>query len=70
MPEVFLEETDRIEWALNVFKRQMQRAGVLRELRRRRFYVKPSAARQIKSKAARRARNKAAARQRLPSKRA
>ena len=63
MPEIILADTDRIEWALSAFKRQMQRAGVLRELRRRRFYVKPSEARQLKSKAAQRARHKAARRQ-------
>ena len=60
MPEIFLEDNDRIEWALNRFKRQMQRAGVLSELRKRRFYVKPSAARLLKSKAAQRARDRAA----------
>lgn len=59
MPEIILADTDRLEWALSAFKRQMQRSGVLRELRRRRFYVKPSEARQLKSKAARRARDKA-----------
>jgi small subunit ribosomal protein S21 len=58
MPEIHLAEGDRIEWALNVFKRQMQKAGVLRELRRRRHYVKPSAARQLKSKAAQRTRDR------------
>ena len=60
MPEIHLTDTDRLDWALGVFKRRMQQAGVLRELRRRRFYVKPSAARQLKSKAAQRARDKAA----------
>jgi small subunit ribosomal protein S21 len=60
MPEITLNEGDRIEWALKEFKRLMQRAGVLRELRRRRHHVKPSAARLIKSKAAQRAREKAA----------
>ena len=34
MPEIHLAEGDRIEWALNVFKRQMQKSGVFRELRR------------------------------------
>jgi small subunit ribosomal protein S21 len=63
MPEVFLSETDRIDWALKTFKRQMQKSGVLRELRKRRHYVKPSEARQIKSKAAQRERAKAARRQ-------
>jgi small subunit ribosomal protein S21 len=59
MPEILLSETDRLDWALKTFKRQMQKSGVLRELRRRRHYVKPSEARQIKWKAAQRARDKA-----------
>jgi small subunit ribosomal protein S21 len=58
MPEILLNETDRIEWALKSFKRQMQKSGVLRELRRRRHYVKPSEARQLKAKAAKRLRDK------------
>lgn len=62
MPEIVLSDTDRIDWALKTFKRQMQKSGVLRELRRRRHYVKPSEARQIKSKAAQRARVRAARR--------
>jgi len=60
MPEIILNETDRIDWALKTFKRQMQKSGVLRELRRRRHYVKPSEARQLKTKAAQRLRDKAA----------
>lgn len=60
MPEIRLDETDRIEWALKSFKRRMQKSGVLAELRRRRHYVKPSEARQIKAKAAKRRRDKAA----------
>jgi len=59
MPEIILNDTDRIEWALKTFKRQVQKSGILRELRRRRHHVKPSEARQIKSKAAQRARDKA-----------
>ena len=59
MPEIQLTEGDRLEWVLKVFKRRMQTAGILRELRRRRHYVKPSEARTLKSKAAQRARNKA-----------
>jgi small subunit ribosomal protein S21 len=60
MPEIVLAETDRLDWALKTFKRQMQKSGILRELRRRRHHVKPSEARQIKSKAAQRARDRAA----------
>ncbi|HWH51557.1 MAG TPA: 30S ribosomal protein S21 [Gemmatimonadaceae bacterium] len=62
MPEIVLSDTDRIDWALKTFKRQMQKSGILRELRRRRHHVKPSEARQIKSKAAQRARVRAARR--------
>ena len=60
MPEIILDETDRLDWALKTFKRLVQRAGILQEVRRRRHHVKPSAARQIKSKAAKRARDRAA----------
>ena len=60
MPEVVLEEGDRLEWVLKQFKRKVQRAGILQELRRRRHHVKPSAARAMKEKAAARARAKAA----------
>lgn len=64
MPEITLSETDRIDWALKTFKREVQKAGILRELRRRRHHVKPSEARQIKSKAAQRVRDKAASKRR------
>jgi small subunit ribosomal protein S21 len=60
MPEIILEESDRIDWALKSFKRQVLKAGILQELRKRRHHVKPSEARQIKSKAAQRNRNRAA----------
>ena len=64
MPELVLEEGDRVDWAVKKFKRMMQTSGILREIRRRRHYVKPSAARLIKSKAAQRARDKNAKRRR------
>jgi small subunit ribosomal protein S21 len=54
MVEVHLDESDRLDWALKAFKRKVQRAGILQDLRRRRHYVKPSEARQIKAKAGRR----------------
>ena len=59
MPEIILADDDRLDWALKMFKRQMQRSGVLREIRRRRHFVKPSEARNLKIKAAERARHKA-----------
>ncbi len=54
MVELELNEGDRIDWALKSFKRKVQRAGVLKDLRRKRHYIKPSEARQLKAKAARR----------------
>ncbi|MDB4906660.1 MAG: ribosomal protein [Gemmatimonadetes bacterium] len=54
MIEVTIDENDRLDWALKKFKKKIQRAGVLQELRRRRHYVKPSEARQLKASAARR----------------
>jgi small subunit ribosomal protein S21 len=54
MIEVRLSDTDKIEGALKLFRRKVQKSGVLKELRRRRFYVKPSAARALKEDAARR----------------
>ncbi len=60
MTEIHLDEADRIDWALKSFKRRVQKAGILMELRKRRHYVKPSEARQLKEKAAKRRRDKAA----------
>jgi small subunit ribosomal protein S21 len=54
MVEITLDENDRIDWALKSFKRKVQKAGVLAELRRKRHYTKPSVAKQLKSAAARR----------------
>lgn len=54
MIEVTLDENDRIDWALKAFKRKVLKAGILKDLRRKRHYVKPSEARQLKSAAARR----------------
>jgi small subunit ribosomal protein S21 len=60
MIEITLQEGDRLEWALKSFKRQVLRSGLFQELRRRRHYVKPSEARQLKDEAAlRRARSAA-----------
>jgi small subunit ribosomal protein S21 len=59
MPEVILADTDRIEFALKAFKRKVQRAGILKELRARRHYLKPSLARKLKKAAAERRKHKA-----------
>ena len=52
--EIHLEESDRLDWALKAFKRKIAKAGILKDLRKKRYYVKPSEARQLKAAAARR----------------
>jgi len=54
MIEVTLQDGDRLDWALKTFKKKVQKSGLLQELRKRRHYVKPSLARQLKSSAAQR----------------
>ena len=54
--EVIIGENDRVEWAIKDFRRKVQRSGVLKELRKKRFYVKPSAAKRKKAEAAARRR--------------
>jgi small subunit ribosomal protein S21 len=54
MIEIKIEEGDRLDWALKVFKRRIAKSGILKDLRRKRHYVKPSEARQLKAAAARR----------------
>ncbi len=56
MSEIVLGENDRVDWALKAFRRKVQRSGVLKELRRRRYYLKPSAAKRLKAQAGRRRR--------------
>jgi len=59
MIEVTIGEHDRLDLALKAFKRKVARSGILKDLRRKRHYLKPSEARQIKEGAARRRRNRA-----------
>jgi len=60
MTQVVLKENDRVEWAIKVFRRQVQKAGILKEVRQRRHYTKPSLAKRLKSQAAQRRKRKAA----------
>ena len=62
MIEVKLDENDRLDWALKAFKKKVLRSGLFKDLRRRRHYVKPSEARQLKSETAERRRRSAARR--------
>ena len=56
MTEIILGENDGVEWAIKVFRRKVQRSGILKDLRQKRFYVKPSEAKRKKAAAARRRR--------------
>ena len=58
MIELRLEEADRLDWALKAFKKRVQKAGILKDLRKKRHYVKPSEARAIKTAAALRRKRK------------
>lgn len=59
MAHVVLKENDSVERAIKVFRRQVQKAGILKEVRARRHYTKPSLAKRLKAQAARRRKLKA-----------
>ena len=56
MPEVRVRENENIESALKRFKKKIQKAGILSEIKRRERYEKPSVKRKRKSEAARKRR--------------
>jgi small subunit ribosomal protein S21 len=56
--EIVLAENDRLDWALKQFRRRMLRSGRFKDMKRKRFYVKPSEARKAKQKAASRRKHK------------
>lgn len=47
MIEVTVKDGEQIEHALRRFKKKWERAGVLRELRRKAFYIKPSVIKRV-----------------------
>ena len=53
MPEVRVGDNESIESALKRFKKKIQKAGILSEIKRRERYEKPSVKRKRKSEAAR-----------------
>ena len=54
MAEIQLAEGDSVERALKAFRRKLATEGLFKELRRRRHYLQPSAARTLKNSLARR----------------
>jgi small subunit ribosomal protein S21 len=51
--EIVLFKGESLEQALRRFKRQVLREGILKEAKRRTFYLKPSESKKLKSKLAR-----------------
>jgi small subunit ribosomal protein S21 len=57
LSEVRVNEGENIENALKRFKKKIQKAGILSEIKRRERYEKPSVKRKRKSEAARKRRS-------------
>ncbi|KPJ55797.1 MAG: 30S ribosomal protein S21 [Deltaproteobacteria bacterium DG_8] len=55
---VKIHEDENFESVLKRFKRQCQKAGIFSEVKKRRFYEKPSVKRKKKSQLAQRKRNR------------
>ena len=53
MAEVQVQPGESIESALKRFKKKIQKAGILSEIKRREHYVKPSVKKKRKAEAAR-----------------
>ncbi len=59
MVEVILSENDNLDWALRRFRRRVIRSGLMRDMKKHRYYEKPSVAKRRKAKAAARRRARA-----------
>lgn len=53
MPGVILDENDNFDISLRRFKKQVEKGGILSELKKRQHYEKPSVMRKKKKAAAR-----------------
>ncbi len=53
VPGVFLNDDDSFDIALRRFKKQVEKAGILSEMKKRQHYEKPSVMRKKKNAAAR-----------------
>ena len=53
MPGVLLDDSDNFDASLRRFKKQVEKAGILSELKKRQHYEKPSVQRKKKKAAAR-----------------
>lgn len=53
LPGIVLSENDHFDFALRKFKKQVEKAGILSELKKRQHYEKPSVQKKKKEAAAR-----------------
>ena len=58
LAEVTLQEGETLENALRRFKRKVLKEGIIQEVRRRAFYLKPGQKRRLKQVHARKQRNR------------
>ena len=63
MAEVRMFEGESIESVLRRFKRQVQQEGIIKEVKKHSFYVKPGEKRRLKSKLAQKLKRKKVRRQ-------
>lgn len=54
MPKTHVRENESLDEALRRFKRQVNKAGVLSETKKRQYYLKPGLKRKLKAEQARR----------------
>lgn len=59
MVEVIISEQDDLERALRKLRRKMVRSGLMRDMKKHRYYEKPSVVKRKKQKAAQRRRARA-----------
>jgi len=52
MTRVQVRDNENIERALKRFKRKVEQSGVLKEVRKREFFIKPSVKKKLKARAA------------------
>lgn len=54
MPKIVVRDNESLDEALRRFKRQVNKAGIIQEARKRECFLKPSLKRKLKSEMARR----------------
>jgi len=68
LTKVYVGERDNIERALRKLKKKMMNNGILNDVRKKEFYVKPTERRKLKRAAAKKRWQKSLQSQRLPDK--